>query len=66
VRKKPKNQLNRENQKTKKPIRIFKKSTGSVRFWFYKPETEKIKPNPNRKKTESNRKNRAKSVFFLK
>ena len=52
--------------KKKKPIRIFKKSTGSVRFWFYKPETEKIKPNPNRKKTESNQKNRAKSVFFLK
>jgi hypothetical protein len=33
----------------------LKKLTGSVRFWFYKPETEK-----NQKKTESNQKNRAK------
>jgi hypothetical protein len=33
-----------------KPIKIFKKSIGSVRFWFYKPETEKTKPNPNWKK----------------
>ena len=33
-----------------KPIRILKKPTGSVRFWFYKPETEKTEPNPNRKK----------------
>jgi hypothetical protein len=44
----------------------LKKSTGLVRFWFYKLETEKTKPNPNRKKpsqTEKpsqNRKNRAK------
>jgi hypothetical protein len=28
----------------------LKKPTGSVRFWFYKPETEKTKPNPYRKK----------------
>ena len=35
----------------------MKKPTGSVRFQFYKPETEKTEPNPNRKnqkKTESN------------
>ena len=53
----------------------MKKSTGSVLFWFYKPETEKTKPNrtqtkkkpekPQKKpsqneKTKSNRKNRAK------
>jgi len=37
----------------KKSIRIFKKLTGSVPF--YKHETEKTKPNPNRK-------NRAKPV----
>ena len=36
----------------KKPIRIFKKPTGSVQFRFYKPETEKTEPNPNQKKTE--------------
>jgi hypothetical protein len=28
-----------------KLIIIFKKSTDSVRFRFYKPETEKTKPN---------------------
>jgi len=48
---------------------IFKKPTGSVRFWFYKPETKKTELNPNRKKlkkrvklekTEPNRKIRAK------
>jgi len=38
-------------------IKILKKPTGLV--WFYKPETEKIKPNrtqtePDRKKTEQN------------
>jgi hypothetical protein len=62
-----------------KPIKILKKSTGSVWFWFYKPETEKTEPNPNRKKLEKNRaklkkpsqtgfcpKNRAKPVFVLK
>jgi hypothetical protein len=27
-----------------------------VRFWFYKPETEKTEPNSNQKKTEPNRK----------
>jgi hypothetical protein len=31
----------------KKPIRILKKLTGSVQF--YKPETEKIEPTPNKK-----------------
>jgi hypothetical protein len=56
----------------KKPIKILKKPTGSVRFWFYKPETKKTKPNPYKKKpiqTEKNRskpKNRAKLVFVLK
>jgi hypothetical protein len=43
----------------KKQIKILKKPTDSVRFWFYKPETKKIEPNPNKKKpekTESNRK----------
>jgi len=48
-----------------KPIKILKKSTGSVRFWFYKPETEKTEPNRNRKtgkKTEPNQKNRVKPV----
>jgi hypothetical protein len=35
----------------KESIKI-KKPTGSVRFQFYKPETKKIKPNPNQKKPE--------------
>jgi hypothetical protein len=38
---------NRKNQTVKKPIKILKKLTGSVRFWFYKPETEKTESNPN-------------------
>jgi hypothetical protein len=42
----------RKPNREKKPIKILKKSTGSVQFWFYKPETE---PNPNRKKPEPNR-----------
>jgi hypothetical protein len=48
----------------------LKKPTGSVQFWFYKLETEKTKPNPNRKKTEPNRNktepNRFELVFVLK
>jgi hypothetical protein len=42
----------------------LKKITGLVQFWFYKPETQKIEPNrtePKLKKTEPNRKNRAKT-----
>jgi hypothetical protein len=42
----------------------LKKPANSVQFHFYKPKTEKTKPNPNRKKTEQ--KNRAKPVFVLK
>jgi len=45
------NKLNRE----KKQIKILKKPTSSVRFRFYKPETEKTKPNLNRKKRKKNR-----------
>ena len=55
------NKLNRE----KKQIKILKKPTSSVRFRFYKPETEKTKPNLNRKKLEkkpSQTENRAKPV----
>jgi len=46
-----------------KPSKILKKPTGSVQFWFYKLETEKTEPNPNRKKTEPNR---FELVFVLK
>jgi hypothetical protein len=55
-------------------LEFFKKLTGSVRF--YKPETKKTEPNPNRKKpsqnqkktesirkTELNQKNRVKPVW---
>jgi hypothetical protein len=48
--------MNRET----KTIKILKKLTGSVRFRFYKPETKRTEPNPNRKKpekTEPKRKN---------
>jgi len=31
----------------------LKKPTSSVQFWFYKPETEKTKPNPNQEKTRA-------------
>jgi hypothetical protein len=51
--------LNREKKQIK-PIRILKKPTGSVRFQFYKPETEKTEPNPNRKKSGQIEKNQAK------
>jgi len=37
----------------------LKKLTGSIRFRFYKPETEKTKP--NRTKTKLEKKNRKKS-----
>ena len=65
----------------KKPIKILKKPIGSVWFQFYKPETEKIKPNrkkpeknrvkpkkpnQNRAKPEKNEPNRFESVFILK
>jgi hypothetical protein len=40
----------------------LKKPTSSVQFWFYKPETEKTKPNPNQEKTRAKPgKNRAKT-----
>jgi hypothetical protein len=39
---------NKKNQTVKKP-------TGLVRFRFYKLETEKNEPKPNKKKIESNR-----------
>jgi hypothetical protein len=42
-----------------KSIKILKKLTGSVQFWFYKPETEKTES--NRTQTEPNRKNQVKS-----
>jgi hypothetical protein len=49
----------------------LKKPTGSIRFWFYKPETEKTEPNPekNRKKPSQNEKtepNRFEPVFVQK
>jgi len=41
--------LKKLNSKTRL-IKILKKLTGSVRFRFYKPKTEKTKPNPNQAK----------------
>jgi hypothetical protein len=57
----------------KKPIKILKKPTGSVRFRFFKSGTGKTEPNRKKtgknrakpsqnEKTEPNRKNRAKPV----
>jgi len=45
----------------KKPIKILKKPTGSVQFRFYKLETKKIEPNPNRKKPGKNKPNQKKT-----
>ena len=58
---------NRE-KKLIKPIKILKKPTGSVRFRFFKPGTEKTEPNrektePNQKKTEPNRKKPGQPVW---
>jgi hypothetical protein len=50
----------------KKPIRILKKLTGLVWFWFYKIETEKTESNPNRKKPEKSEPNQFELVFFPK
>jgi hypothetical protein len=36
---------NWKNRTVKKPIKILKKPTGSVWFWFFKPGTEKTEPN---------------------
>ena len=70
---KPEKKLKKPNRE-KKPIKILKKPTYSVRFRFYKPETEKTEPNPNRirakpKKPSQTRKtepNRFEPVFVLK
>jgi hypothetical protein len=53
--------LKKPNRK-KKPIKFLKKPAGSVWFRFYKQKTEKTEPKPEKtgKKTEPNRKNRAK------
>jgi hypothetical protein len=73
--------LKKSNREKKliKPIRILKKTDrfGSVRFQFYRHETEKTEPNPNQKKLkkkpnqiEPNKKNQVKPetetglVFF--
>jgi hypothetical protein len=45
----------------KKPIRILKTSTGSIRF--YKPETKKTESNPNWKNRAKPEKTRAKLVW---
>jgi hypothetical protein len=63
---------NRE-KKSIKPFKILKKPTSMVRFWFYKPKTEKTEPNINRKKpgkkpsqTEKTEPNQFEPVFALK
>jgi hypothetical protein len=61
---------NREKKSTKL-IKILKKPADSVRFWFYKPKTEKIKPNRTQTKTKPSQTkktepNRFELVFFIK
>ena len=56
-----------EKPNNKKPIKILKKSAGSVWFQFYKKKTYKIEPNRTQtEKNESNRANRFEPVFILK
>jgi hypothetical protein len=62
---KPEKTNNRKNQTVKKNLlKFWKKLTGSVRFWFYKPETEpnrtKPKPKNTGKKPSQTGKNQAK------
>jgi len=45
----------------KKPIKILKKPTGSVRFRFFKSGTGKTEPNRTGKKPEKTEPNRAKT-----
>jgi hypothetical protein len=65
--KKTRKKLKKSNRE-KKPIKIFKKPAGSIRF--YKPKTEKTnRIGPKLKKTEPNQKtepNRFEPVFVLK
>jgi hypothetical protein len=53
----------------KKPIKILKNPTGSVQFWFYKPEIKKPNRTQTGKKPSQTRKtepNRFEPVFVLK
>jgi hypothetical protein len=52
--------LKKSNRKKKKLIKILKKPAGLV--WFYKPKTEKTKPNPNKKNRAKPAKKRVKPV----
>jgi len=45
----------KKSNREKKSIKILKKPTSLVRFWFYKPKTEKTKPNQTKPKPEKNR-----------
>jgi hypothetical protein len=50
----------KKSNREKKPIKILKKPTSLVRFWFYKLKTEKTKPNQTQteKKPSQNEPNR--------
>jgi hypothetical protein len=66
TRKKKKTEKPNREKKLIKPIRIFKKPTSLVRFWFYKFETEKTELNPNWKKPSQTGTGRFEPVFVLK
>jgi hypothetical protein len=52
--------MNREKNRLNR-LKFWKKPTGSVRFQFYKPKTEKTKRTQTRKNRAKTRKNRAKT-----
>jgi hypothetical protein len=58
--------LKKSNRKKKQLNQLEFLQNQLVRFWFYKFETEKTEPNPNRKKIEPNWKNWFELVFVLK
>jgi hypothetical protein len=64
--KKTKKKKTKKTKLWKKPIKILKKPTGSVRFRFYKSETLKnrTEPKPSQtEKTEPNRKKPSQNQF---
>jgi len=51
--KKTRKKNNRKNRIVKNRLKFWKNRP--VRFWFYKPETKKTEPNPNKKNKKKNR-----------
>jgi hypothetical protein len=60
---KPEKKITEKTEPWKKLIKVLKKSTNSVWFWFYKSKIKKTEPKPKQKKPGKNRKNQAKPVW---